>query len=108
MIRNYKQLEISRNQLALLEEILISLHKEVYDANPRNYALYGEGTIDMILQLRAEIDAFLHIAPSAEDAPCLGETGTSGIGSVAHGVVSGIVPLAGTPEPTPSSGSAPA
>lgn len=67
MIRNYQQLALYRQQLARAEDALVSLHERVYARNPKNYAIFGESYIDMILQLRAEIDAFLHIAPPKED-----------------------------------------
>ncbi len=76
MIRDYKDLAIVRSQLALAEDALVSLHEGVYSKNPRNYAIFAESYIDMILQLRAEIDAFLGITPPVEAGP--EENGTSG------------------------------
>ena len=69
IISDYADLALTREQLARSVNALISLHEQLYAKNPRNYALYAAGDIDMILQLRAEIYAFLHIAPemSASD-----------------------------------------
>lgn len=69
MITNYKDLAVVRRQLALAEDALVSLHEGVHHRNPRNYAVFAESYIDMILKLRAEIDAFLGIAPQPEAAP---------------------------------------
>jgi hypothetical protein len=69
MISNYKQLEVVRRQLGRAEDALVSLHEGVFHRNPRNYAVFAESYIDMILKLRAEIDAFLGIAPQPETPP---------------------------------------
>ena len=55
MISNSKDLAVYRRQLALAEDALVSLHERVYHRNPRNYAVFAESYIDMILKLRAEI-----------------------------------------------------
>jgi hypothetical protein len=57
------------------------LHEGVYPQNPRNYAVFAESYIEMILKLRAEIDAFLGIAPQAALSP--EENGCCGDGSEA-------------------------
>jgi hypothetical protein len=100
MIRNYKDLALTREQLDRVMNILISTHEELYAKNPRNYALYAEGPIDMILQLRAEIDAFLHIAPAPPETPPVGDNGASGGESVTGNTDDGTVAAAGTPEST--------
>jgi hypothetical protein len=41
----------------------VSLRQWLYEKSPANYAILSESSIDMILQLRAEIDAYLGIAP---------------------------------------------
>jgi hypothetical protein len=66
MISSYDQLAVVRRQLTLAEDALVSLHERLHARNPRNYALFAESYIDMILQLRAEIDAFLEIQPAAD------------------------------------------
>jgi hypothetical protein len=63
MIDNHEQLAVVRRQLALAEDALVSLHQRLHAKNRGNYAIYAESYIDMILKLRAEIDAFLEIAP---------------------------------------------
>lgn len=71
MIKTYERLASTRKQLELAEDALVSLHQRVYEKNPRNYAVFAESYIDMILQLRAEIDAFLGIGapPLPESMP---------------------------------------
>src|SRR5436190_19301627 len=77
MIRDYEHLAIVRKQLALAEDALVSLHKRVYEKNPRNYTVFSESYIDMILQLRGEIDTFLKVQPPNADIPPTGN-GSSG------------------------------
>jgi len=100
MIRNYKDLAHFREQLTRAENALISLHERVYAKNPRNYAVYAEGPIDMILELRAEIDAFLHIAPAPAELPASGDNGTAGGEAGARDAVAEVVAVPGTPEST--------
>ena len=69
MIRNHNQLALTRKQLERAEDALVSLHQRVYEKNPRNYTIFAESYIDMILQLRAEIDAFLGIGAPPPDDP---------------------------------------
>jgi hypothetical protein len=97
VIRNYNDLAHYREQLARAENALISLHKEVYAKNPRNYALYAEGPIDMILELRAEIDAFLHIAPAPPESQSSGDNGTAESGSAGQAAAPEALTAAGTP-----------
>jgi hypothetical protein len=66
--------------------------------NPRNYAVFAESYIDMILELRAEIDAFLHIAPAPPETAPTGDHGTTGGEPVAPAADAGAVAVAGTPE----------
>lgn len=61
MIRNLEQLSVVRRQLNLAEDALVALHERLHTTSPRNYLVYAESYIDMILQLRAEIDEFLGI-----------------------------------------------
>lgn len=63
MIANDSQLAVVRSQLGLAEDALASLRAWLHHKNPRNYAIFSESYIDMILQLRAEIDAYLGISP---------------------------------------------
>ena len=100
MIRNYKDLAHFRSQLNLAMDALVSLHERVYAKNPRNYAVFAEAPIDMILELRAEIDAFLHIAPSPPEMAASGDSGTTSGESVARDAHAEVVAVAGTPEAT--------
>jgi hypothetical protein len=87
MIDNYEDLAVVRRQLTRAEDALVSLHDEVHAKNARNYAVFADAYIDMILKLRAEIDAFLEIGPpaempvgtisSAQDEPATAATPTS-------------------------------
>jgi hypothetical protein len=77
MIHNHAQLAITRKLLTHAENALVDLHQEVYAKNPRNYAVFSESYIDMILKLRAEIDAFLHIAPAPPELQPSGDNGTA-------------------------------
>jgi len=56
MITNDKELAVVRSQLALAEHALESLRKEV--KNPRNFAVYSEGAVDQIAELKTEIEAY--------------------------------------------------
>jgi hypothetical protein len=98
MIRNYKDLAHFRTQLAHAENALVSLHERVYAKNPRNYAVFSESYIDMILELRAEIDAFLKIAPARTDIPPSGDNAIAGGEAVVREADSRGVAVAGAPE----------
>ena len=70
MIRNYEQLAKAREQLARAEECLIEWHRKLGSKDHKNYRVFTESWVDMILKLRAEIDEFLGIAPTpVEDDP---------------------------------------
>jgi hypothetical protein len=97
-IRNYDDLALTRQQLTRAENALVHLHKDVYAKNPRNYAIYAEGPIDMILQLRAEIDAFLHIAPAPPESQPSDDNGTAPGGSI--GQDASTEAMSGTPAST--------
>jgi len=56
MIRNEAELVVVREQLALAESALESLRRRL-DGH-RNFALYAEGPIDQIAELKAEIAAY--------------------------------------------------
>jgi hypothetical protein len=53
MIDNYEVLAVLRSQLALAEDALVSLHERVHAKNARNYAVFAEAYIDMIMKLRS-------------------------------------------------------
>ena len=56
MIRNDEQLAVVQEQLALAEHALEALRRSV--TNERNFAVYSEGPVDQIAELKAEIDAY--------------------------------------------------
>jgi hypothetical protein len=66
MIKNDNQLAIVREQLASAEAALDAIRREVQPQNPRTYAVMAEPYIDVVLSLRAEIDAYLGISACQE------------------------------------------
>ncbi len=66
MIMNDNQLAIVREQLATAEAALDAIRREVQPQNPRTYAVMAEPYIDVVLSLRAEIDAYLGISAHQE------------------------------------------
>jgi hypothetical protein len=56
MILNDEELNVVRKQLALIEDALASLRQRV--TNERNFAVYSEGYVDQINELKAEIEAY--------------------------------------------------
>jgi hypothetical protein len=60
MIRNKEQLRVVRRQLALAESALADLRRLV--KNERNFAVYSEGPVDQIAELKAEIKAYENAA----------------------------------------------
>src|SRR5229473_2935547 len=65
MIRNDEELTAVRNQLALIEDALAALRRDVLPKNRRNYEVLSEGYVDQIAALRAEIDAYLGLVTSS-------------------------------------------
>lgn len=59
MIHNDEQYRIVREQIQHLENIILSWRKELLPHNPRNYALYAEGAVEMYWKLRLELDEYL-------------------------------------------------
>jgi hypothetical protein len=57
MIYNDKGLAVVQKELALAEHALESLRQQV--KNPRNFAVYSEGPVDQIAELKADIDGYL-------------------------------------------------
>lgn len=68
MIKNDQQLDVVREQLATAQSALESLRKEVLPKNEQMYGVMAESYIDMILELRGEIDAYLGISEVPETA----------------------------------------
>jgi hypothetical protein len=58
MIRNEQQLTIVRRQLALIEEALEALRREVLPKNKKNFEVLSEGYVDQIAVLRQDIEAY--------------------------------------------------
>lgn len=56
MIHNKEELAIVTQQLARIEKALASLRARV--KNERNFAVYSEGYIDQIAELKAGIEAY--------------------------------------------------
>jgi len=56
MILNDEELKVVREQLSLIEDALASLRRRV--TNERNFAVYSEGYVDQIAELKAEIEAY--------------------------------------------------
>jgi hypothetical protein len=63
MIRNDEELTLTRDQLLLIEDALVALRREILPKNRKNYEVLSEGYIQQITTLRAEIDAYLGVAP---------------------------------------------
>jgi hypothetical protein len=63
MITNDAELEVVRKQLGRVEAALDSLRREVKPKNEKLYELLAESYIDLLQSLRADIDAYLGIAP---------------------------------------------
>src|SRR5213595_696460 len=56
MICNDKELAVVRKQLALAEHALEALRRDA--TNPRTFAVFSEGYVDQIDELKAEIDSY--------------------------------------------------
>ena len=56
MIRDGEKLSVVREQLARIERALASLRRRV--KNQRNLAVYSEGYVDQIAELKADIDSY--------------------------------------------------
>jgi hypothetical protein len=67
MIKNDNQLAIVREQLATAEAALDAIRREVQPQNPGTYAVMAEPYIDVVLSLRAEIDAYLGISAQYQE-----------------------------------------
>ena len=65
MIENDEQLRITHEQLGRMYRALADLRQEVKPVNPRKYAVFSEGFVDQVRQLRAEIDSYLGFDESA-------------------------------------------
>jgi hypothetical protein len=67
MITNDNELAIVRSQLGHAEAALEALRREVKPKNEKTYDRMAESYIDMLLSLRAEIDAYLGIEPPSRN-----------------------------------------
>lgn len=63
MIQNANELALTRAQLRRVEAALDDLREDVKPKNERLYHAMAESYIDLILDLRADIDAYLGITP---------------------------------------------
>lgn len=68
MIQNDSQLAVVREQLDTAEAAIDALRRDVRPKNKQMYDLMAESYIDMLLELRAEIDAYLGIVSVPESA----------------------------------------
>jgi hypothetical protein len=68
MIRTDAQLALARERLQQAERIL-ELTKQECGHNPVQYPLFSAGIIDIIDSMRADIDAYLGVAPVRDPAP---------------------------------------
>lgn len=67
MITTESELDLVREQLHRAESALQATRRKFAD-NPIQYRLFSETTIDLIRSLRADIDAYLGVAPTRENA----------------------------------------
>jgi len=65
--------ELTRRQLAMLENGIVSLRREMLPHESRNYWYFAQGIVAMIRKLRADIDAYLGIDKFQEDVEPEGE-----------------------------------
>ncbi len=72
IIENDEQLRGTHRALGHLYRALASLRKDL-PSTARNYRLYAEGTIEEILKLQAEIDAYLGLPDAVPQAVTLRE-----------------------------------
>ena len=93
MIQDEKQLSFVREQLARAEAALDSLREEVLPQNKNMYEVMSESYIDMILNLRAEIDTYLGISaiPDSTELIISLEGQKVGLGHTSAGVVTRFV-----------------
>ena len=61
MIQNQASLEQTREQLANMEDVVASLMSRAETMHPSQLSLLLEGPLDMIRQLRSEIDEYVGI-----------------------------------------------
>jgi hypothetical protein len=61
MIRNAAEYQNTREQLALAEQALKSLADEVRPQSEERYAMMAESYIELIRQLRQDIDSYLGV-----------------------------------------------
>jgi hypothetical protein len=59
VIHNDEQFRIIREQIGHMESVILSWRKQLLPHNPRNYALYAEGAVEMYWKLRLELDEYL-------------------------------------------------
>ncbi len=89
MIRNDDELSVTRAQLKLAEDSLISLQNEIRPKNQMLFALMAESHIELVQSLRAQIDEFLGVAtiPEFADLAITLEGQKVGLGITSAGTV---------------------
>ncbi len=85
-IQNDEQMFQTLDAMRLLYEGLASVRERLLPANPRNYAVFAEGPVDMIRELQAQIDEYFRVdlVGVAEEAE-LARKGAEGKSKAAHG-----------------------
>lgn len=86
MITNDDELRITRERLRLAEAALDAYRRDLLPRNEVQYRLLAGSTIDLVQSIRAEIDAYLGLAPDTDLAVSL-EGDTVSLGSTSAGVV---------------------
>jgi hypothetical protein len=86
MITNDNELQITRERLRLVESALEATRRDFLPHNEVQYRLFSGTTIDLILSIRADIDAYLGIGPDADLAVSL-EGAEVALGQTSAGVI---------------------
>jgi hypothetical protein len=87
MIANDNELRITRERLALAEAALDACRRDFLPHNEVQYRLFAGSTVDLILSIRADIDAYLGIGPDPDLAISL-EGQSVALGQTSASIVS--------------------
>jgi hypothetical protein len=61
MIRNEEEFKLVREQLGRAEGALLALRNDILPVHKERFALMGESYVEMIRQLRTELDEYLGV-----------------------------------------------
>src|SRR4051812_33262383 len=86
MITNDNELRITRERLRLAESALDAYRRDLLPHNEVQYHLLAGSTIDLIQSIRADIDAYLGIAPDTDLAVSL-EGESVSLGQTPAGII---------------------